>query len=157
MFPWGFSKSGNVLHRFAKWILERVRLLICLCMTFATEWKMCVSHWSLGKKLVWHNEYSISKTYSLEALHSHACLSHIWAGEIVNSPKNLRKGKKNCHIYKFLSKLWLSKLFLLSFVSFRPCFRRSFGQAFFEKIIENRGPEGVREAPGGWKNGRRAP
>ena len=54
-----------------------------------------------------------------------------------------------------LQKLCLSKFFLLSFVSLRPCFRKSFGQAFL--IVENRGPGGVREAPGGWKNGRRAP
>ena len=32
-----------------------------------------------------------------------------------------------------LQKLCLSKFFLLSFVSFRPCFRRSFGEAFFEQ------------------------
>ena len=49
--------------------------------------------------------------------------------------------------------------FLLSFVSFRPCFRRSFGQAFLKKIIENQRPEssvtrsqGGPGAPGRVKN-----
>ena len=58
-----------------------------------------------------------------------------------------------------LQKLCLSKFFLLSFVSFRPCFRRSFGQAFFQKIIENQRPEssvtrsrGGPGAPGRVKN-----